>query len=99
MNKNYVFVQCEVSVFLQDRYLFSLGGGISAVCKFSKLADEGIQGVIKVSSSYHCNRDVYISGMMLVKFIETEYPQYAEVAREKIKDLEGTYKIVCYDMS
>ena len=45
------------------------------------------------------NRDVYMSGEMLLNFIEKEYPEIKEDALKNIDKTKATYKIVCYDMS
>ena len=99
MNEELVFTQCEVKIFQNKKTILSLGAGIAAVCKFAKLADMGIDGVTKIERSFNCNRDVYMSGEMLLNFIEKEYPEIKEDALKNIDKTKATYKIVCYDMS
>ena len=99
MNKDLVFTQCEVRILQNEKFVLSLAAGIAAVCKFAKLADAGIEGVTKIERSFNCNRDVYMSGEMLLNFIEKEYPEIEEEALKNIDKTKATYKIVCYDMS
>ncbi len=91
-------VQCDVNVFCEDEFVMTLGAGMAAVCKFAKLADEGIDGVISVESSFASNRDVIIGGKKMIEFIDKEYSKYSENAHRLIRG-EKVYKIVCYDMS
>lgn len=91
-------VECEVDIFCEGKFVMILGGGILEVCKFAKLADAGIDGAIEIVDSFACNRDVTINGEKLIEFINKEYPDSIEKARQIIRD-EKIYKIVCYDMS
>lgn len=95
----HVLTECDLSVFLNDRFIMSLGAGASAVYHFSQLADRGIKGVTELVRSFNCNRDVYITGAMLLQFIGEEYPKYIGDAQKKISNSDTIYKIVCYDMS
>lgn len=91
-------VQCEINVFCESEYVMTLGGGMVEVCKFAKLVDEGIDGVISVEKSFACNRDVVINGEKLIEFINDRYSKYSDKV-EGLISKEKIYKIVSYDMS
>lgn len=97
--ENYTMIACDLGIYLDSKLILPLGTGMSTVCKFAKLADEGIEGAKEVVRSFYCNRDVYIDGKNLLRFIEKEYPEYYEKANTIIVDENIIYKIVCYDMS
>lgn len=97
--KNNVMIECDLGVYLDDKLVLSLGAGMAAVCRFAGLADEGIVGAKETVKSFYCNRDVYIDGNNLLRFIEKEYPDYLDKATSVINSDNSIYKIVCYDMS
>ena len=96
--KHYI-THCEVWVDLGEQFVLTLAGGMDAVCRFSKLADNGIPGATKVETSFACNIDVYIPGAKLIDFIAKEYPTELECAKKRITELDTEYTIVCYDIS
>ena len=97
--ENYVTVECDLGVYREDKIVLSLGSGMNAVCRFAKLADDGIVGAKETVKSFYCNRDVYIDGENLLRFIEKEYPEHFEKAVAVIDGENVIYKIVCYDVS
>ncbi len=92
-------IECDLGVYMNNKFVMSLGAGTDAVIRFSELADAGISGEIDTVRSFSCNRDVAIGGKDLLKFIQAEYPNYYERATSVILDTNELYKIICYDMS
>lgn len=97
--ENTVMVECDLGIYFDNKLVLPLGAGMSVVCRFAELADEGIAGAKDIVKSFYCNRDVYIDGKDLLCFIKKEYPDYFEQATAVINNDNSTYKIVCYDLS
>ena len=51
-------IECDLSIYFEDKFIFSLGTGMETICRFAKLADGGIPGANEVIKSFGCNRDV-----------------------------------------
>jgi uracil-DNA glycosylase len=96
---NYIITECNVSVYLEGKYIMTLGAGVSTVIRFSDLADKGILEALRTERSFACNREVCMTGKSLLNFISKEYPEKMIQATENISDLDAIYKIFCYDIS
>lgn len=94
-----VVTECNVGVYLDEKYIMTLGTGVSSVIRFSAIADKGILNTLRNERGFACNREVYMSGKALLNFIIKEYPEKMIQANEDIADLEAVYKISCYDIS
>ena len=92
-------IECDLGVYFEGKLVLTLDAGMAAVCRFAKLADEGIEGAKEVVKTFYCNRDVYIGGTDLLHFIQKEYPAYFKKATSVINHDNSIYKIICYDMS
>ncbi|MBQ7883455.1 MAG: hypothetical protein IJ320_03760 [Phascolarctobacterium sp.] len=94
-----VITECNVGVYLDEKYIMTFGTGVAAVIRFSDLVDKGILDALRTERAFACNREVYITGKSLMNFIAKEYPEKMVQANEYITDFDAIYKISCYDIS
>lgn len=93
------FSECEVYIAQNKKFILSLGTGISAVSGFDDIADNLRGDALSFEISFGMNYDIDMYGCSILAFIKKYYPALYDKAKNRIRNDDTVYTIVCYDMS
>lgn len=93
------FSECEVYIAKDKKFVFGLGTGCSAISAFDDIADKLRGDALSFEISFGMNYDIDMYGCSILAFIKKYYPALYDKAKNRIRNDDTVYTIVCYDMS